>query len=109
MESILNTIKTMIGIQPDYTQFDTVIIGHINAVLMTLGQLGVGSDNPMIITSVSDTWNKIIGDIKNIEAVKTYIALKVQLLFDPHSSSYVLEAKNRQAAELEWRLNVQVD
>lgn len=109
MESILKTIKIMIGIQSDYKQFDAVIIGHINTILMTLSQLGVGPESPALITSELDTWNNVLGDTKNIEAVKTYIALKVQLLFDPPSSSYVLEAKNRQAAELEWRLNVQVD
>lgn len=108
MGSILNTIKTMIGIQPDYKQFDTTIIGHINSVLMTLRQIGVGPENPVSITSDLDTWNNVLGDIANIEAVKTYMALKVQLYFDPPSGA-VLEAKNRQVAELEWRLNVQVD
>lgn len=109
MGSVLNTIKTMIGIQADYTQFDTTIIGHINTVLMTLRQIGIGPEIPVLVTSDLDTWNKVLGDTTNIEAVKTYMALKVQLLFDPPSSSYVLEAKNRQAAELEWRLNIQVD
>ena len=109
MGSVLNTIKQMIGIHPDYKQFDNAITGHINSVLMILRQLGIGPETPKSVTSDLDTWENIIGDVSNIEAVKTYMALKVQLLFDPPSSSFVLEAKNRQAAELEWRLNVQVD
>ena len=107
MESVLKTIKPMIGINADYKQFDTALIAHINTTFMTLSQLGVGPSTPASISNELDTWEKCLGDIKNIEAVKSYMALKVQLLFDPPSSSFVLEAKNRQATELEWRLNVQ--
>lgn len=109
MESILTTIKKMLGIAADYTHFDTDIIVHINTVLVTLNQIGVGPETPATISSVADTWENTLGDISNIESVKTYIYLKVRLLFDPPASSYVLESMNRAANELEWRLNIQTD
>lgn len=105
MGSILNTVKTMIGVNADYKQFDSVLIAHINSVLMILNQLGVGPETPVSITNELDTWEKLFGDIINIEAIKTYVALKVQMYFDPPTGS-VLEAKNRQIAELEWRLHI---
>lgn len=108
MESILATIKKMLGITTDCTHFDTEIMVHINTVLLTLSQIGVGSDTPVAITSDADTWTSIFGDMQNIEAVKTYIYIKVRMLFDPPSST-VLESMNRTATELEWRLNVQTD
>lgn len=109
MESILITIKKMLGIAEDYTHFDVDIIMHINTALMTLSQLGVGPEHPVSITSETDTWRSIFGDISDIEAVKTYIYLKVRVVFDPPTSSFVLDAINRQIAELEWRLNIQRD
>lgn len=109
MESVLTSIKKMLGISADYTVFDNDIIMHINSVLMTLNQLGVGPDEPASITSEMDTWEKVFGDRKDIEAVKTYMYIKVRIVFDPPTSSFVLEAMNRTASELEWRLNVQAE
>lgn len=109
MESVLTSIKKMLGIAADYTVFDNDIIMHINSVLMTLNQLGVGPDEPASITSEMDTWEKVFGDRKDIEAVKTYMYIKVRIVFDPPTSSFVLEAMNRTANELEWRLNVQAE
>ena len=107
--SILITIKKMVGISPEQTPFDTEIIVHINTALMRLCQLGVGPTKPASITSEAETWIDIFGDTSDFEAVKTYIYLKVRTLFDPPSSSSVLEAMNRQISELEWCLNVQTD
>ena len=107
MDSVLTTIKKLLGIEKDYTHFDNDIIMHINSALMTLNQLGVGPESPASITSEMDTWEKTLGDLKNMEAVKTYIYLKVRMVFDPPTSSFVLDAMNKQANELEWRLNVQ--
>lgn len=107
MDSILTTIKKLLGIEEDYTQFDTDIIVHINTVLMTLNQLGVGPETPASISSEMDTWEKTLGEVKNLEAIKTYIYIKVRMIFDPPTSSFVLDAMNKQANELEWRLNVQ--
>lgn len=109
MDSILTTIKKLLGIEADYTQFDSDIIVHINTVLMTLCQLGVGPDSPASITNEMDTWEQIFGEEKNVEAIKTYIYLKVKMIFDPPTSSFVLDAMNKQANELEWRLNVQTE
>lgn len=109
MESILTEIKKMLGIESEYTHFDSDIIVHINTALMTLNQLGVGPSEPAFITNESDTWENTLGGVKNIAAVKTYIYLKVRMLFDPPTSSFVMDAMNRQATELEWRLNVQIE
>ena len=107
MESILNSIKTLLGIEPDYTHFDKPIIEHINAAFMTLNQIGVGPEDPVVIVNELDTWVNKFNDINHIEGIKTYTYLKVQLFFDPPSTSFVLEAKQRQIAELEFRLAMQ--
>lgn len=109
MESILNSIKKLLGIEADYTHFDTDIVIHINTALMSLRQLGVGSSQSMTIKNELDTWSSIFGDTTDIEAIKTYIYLKVRIIFDPPTSSFVLDAMNRQITELEWRLNTQVE
>lgn len=99
----------MLGIEEDYTHFDADIILNINAALMGLTQIGVGPATGFMIIDDKALWTDFLGERKDIEAVKTYIAMKVRLMFDPPSSSFVLESMNRQIAELEWRLNVQVD
>lgn len=109
MDSVLLTIKKLLGIDSDYTHFDKDIIIHINSVLMSLNQIGVGPDEPATISSDMDTWSNILGDTKNLEAIKTYVYIKVRILFDPPSSSFVLEALKRQADEIEWRLNMQTE
>ena len=106
MESILNSIKKMLGIQADYDHFDQDIIMHINSVFMTLTQIGVGPSKGFYIEDDTTTWLKFIPDLDKLQAVKSYIYLKVRLLFDPPTQSSVLEAMNKQIAELEWRLNV---
>ena len=107
MESILISIKKLLGISEDYTQFDADIIMHINSALMILNQIGVGPETPASITDQMNTWQDTLGDITNIEAVKSYIYLRVRLLFDPPAGS-ALEALNRQIDEFEWRLHIQV-
>ena len=109
MDSVLLTIKKLLGIDSDYTHFDKDIIIHINSVLMTLNQIGIGPEEPVTISSEMDTWSNILGDTKNLEAIKTYVYIKVRILFDPPSSSFVLEALKRQADEIEWRLNMQTE
>ena len=105
MESILNTIKKMLGPSEEYDQFDTDIITHINTVFMTLTQLGVGPSKGFYIEDDTTTWLEFVPDLTNFQAIKTYIYLKVKLVFDPPQSSAVIEAMNKQIAELEWRLN----
>lgn len=109
MESILTSIKKLLGIEEKYTQFDEDIIMHINSVFLNLTQLGVGPAEGFLIEDGSATWYDFIGDSNQLQAVKTYMYLKVKLLFDPPLSSSVIESMNRMIAELEWRLNVAVD
>lgn len=107
MESILTSIKKMLGIAEEYTQFDADIIMHINSVFTTLTQLGVGPSEGFYIEDKESEWQEFISDINKLQAVKTYIYLKVRLVFDPSSlGSSTLAAYERQIQELEWRLNV---
>jgi len=109
MDSILTSIKKMSGIDEAYTHFDSDIIFGINTAMMTMNQLGVGPKEGFSITDASSTWADYLGTRADIEGVKSYIYIKTKLLFDPPSSSFVLEAMKEQAKELEWRLNVQVE
>lgn len=106
MESILISIKKLLGITEEYDHFDPDIIMHINSVFMILNQLGVGPVEGFSIEDDTAVWTDFIQDAKKIESVKTYIYLKVKLVFDPPLSSAVIESMNRQIIELEWRLNV---
>lgn len=108
-ESILTSIKKKLGITADYTHFDDVIIMDINTVFMTLHQLGVGPEEGFSITDSSDTWDDYLSEGSNMEAVKTYMYLKVRLLFDPPLSSSVMESMKSSIDEFEWRLNVQAE
>ena len=108
-DSILNTTKKVLGLDPDYTAFDTDITIHINSVFSTLQQLGVGPPDSFAISGVEETWSQFIGGSKNINAVKTYVYLRVRLLFDPPATSFTIASMERQATELEWRLQVQVE
>lgn len=108
-DSILDTIKQLLGIEAEDTAFDTDVIVHINSALMTLNQLGVGPSAAFSIQDKDDIWEDFLEKSTDLEAVKTYIYLKVRTVFDPPSSSAVLEAMNRSISELEWRLNVQVE
>lgn len=105
-ESILTSVKKLLGVPEDYEQFDTDILMHINSVFMILNQLGVGPSEGFSITDKTATWNDFISDNTQFESVKTYMCMKVRLLFDPPLSSAVMECMNRSISEFEWRLNV---
>ena len=109
MDSILTSVKKMLGITAEYTHFDSDIIIHINSVFMILNQLGVGPKEGFSISSDVETWDEFTNDNLTIESVKSYMYLKVGLLFDPPTSSNVLDARNRLVSELEWRLNAIAD
>lgn len=111
MESILTSIKKMLGIDEEYTHFDADIIMHINSVLMILTQLGVGPAEGFVIEDDTSTWVDFIPEANaaQLHAVKSYIYMKVKLIFDPPLSSAVIESMNRQISEFEWRLNTAVD
>lgn len=108
-DSILDSIKKMLGIASEYTHFDEDIIMHINSVLMILKQLGVGPSEGFRIDDNSATWSEFISDDKQLQGVKSYMHQKVKLLFDPPLGSAVIESMNRTINEFEWRLNVEAE
>lgn len=109
MDSILTSIKKLLGIAEEYTHFDSDIIMHINSVFMILNQMGVGPSDGFRIEDKSATWDEYMTEEDNLGAVKSYMHLKVKLLFDPPQGGAVKEATNQLINELEWRLNVQAE
>lgn len=115
MDSILTSIKKLLGLEEDYTHFDNDIIIHINSALFRLRTLGVGqtvegeSLNPVAfkISDKTDVWSDLIGDRDDLESIKDYVYLKVRLIFDPPQTSFVIESYNNQLKELEWLINEQ--
>lgn len=104
-DSILRHVKESIGIEPDCTDFDVPLIADINAVFVIMNQMGVGPEDPFLITGDSETWSDFTQD-PNLQMCKTYMSLKVQSMFDPPSSSTANTAAGDLIKELEWRLNV---
>ena len=104
-ESILTSIKKVLGIAEDYLHFDDDIILQINSAFSTLTQLGVGPEEGFYITDSSTTWGEFIDDPR-LNFAKTYVQIKVKLMFDPPTSSALIESYNRQLDELTWRLSV---
>lgn len=103
-ESILDTIKKLLGAAPEYTPFDADLIVHINTYIRVLNQLGVGSES-FEITSNAETWSDFLGDDTALFAqVKSYLYGKVRLIFDPPTSSIVLQALKEATDENEWRI-----
>lgn len=108
-ESILTTIKKLVGLPEDYTPFDTDIIIYINSVFSILQQLGYGPEEGFSISDATTTWDEYT-DASHLELVKGYMALRVGLMFDSSSkSSAVLDVIQKQIADFEWRINVAVD
>lgn len=109
MNSILTSIKKLLGIDEEYTHFDTDIIIHINSALMTLTQIGVGPAGGYAIDGADDEWSDFLGDSTKLEMVKSYVYMKVRLIFDPPTNSSVTASYEKQIAEFEWRLNAATD
>lgn len=107
-ESILNTIKKLLGLSEEYDAFDTDVILQINSVFNTLHDLGVGPTSGFQIEGAEEEWEEFITDIQ-LNRVKTYIYLKVRLVFDPPGTSFLLTAIENQIKELEWRMNVRAE
>lgn len=108
-KSILNSIKKLLGIDSEYDAFDEDIRIHINSAFSTLQQLGVGPRKGFVIAGPEEEWDSYISDSIKLESVKSYIYLRVRLLFDPPSHSFLIDSLSKQAKELEWRLSVQVE
>lgn len=108
MDSILLSIKKLLGIDEYCDHFDFDVIMHINSALVILNQLGVGKSGFMV-TSNDETWADFLNGSTKLEFVKTYVFMKVKIIFDPPQSSAAMDAMNRMISELEWRINVAVD
>ena len=106
MESILTSIKKLLGIEEEYEYFDADLVMHINSVFMILNQLGVGPSEGFSIQDAESTWADFMPVGSKTEAVKSYMHLKVKLMFDPPSSAAVIESMSNVIRELEWRLTV---
>lgn len=112
MESVLTSMKKMLGgiIGESTDVFDVDLVIHINSIFMILNQLGVGPEKPYKIKDASNTWDEFLSGSDDLESVKTYMYLKLKLIFDPPTNgSFILESMNNQIKELEWRLNVQAE
>lgn len=105
MESILTSIKKLLGIAEEYEHFDADIIMHINSVFTILTQLGVGPSNGFSIKDKTVTWDEFV-EGEEYESIKTYMYAKVKLAFDPPLSSTLIDVLNRMISEYEWRLNL---
>lgn len=108
-ESILTSIKKLLGVSEDCTDFDADIIIHINTAFMSLNQLGVGPDEGFRVDNKNDTWDTYVTDNDDLEAIKTYIYLRVKLLFDPPLNASIIESFKESIRELEWRINHQAE
>ena len=105
--SILLSIRRLVGSGENNDDFDGDLIIHINTVLSILNQLGVGPDNGFSIEDATATWTDFLGDDSAyINMVRSYMAAKVRILFDPPVSSAVLSSLERTCTEFEWRSNV---
>lgn len=107
-ESILDSIKQMLGVDPTDTSFDSDIMIHINSVFGILFQLGVGEEG-FAISDNSTTWNDYLNGKIQLNPIKTYVFLKTKMYFDPPTVGTVANAYESQIAELEFRINVMVD
>lgn len=106
--SILNTIKKLIGVDPEYDVFDQDILVHINSALSTLTQIGAGPANGLFVEDETAKWSDFFTEA-GLNPIKSYVYLRVRMMFDPPSSSFVLTSYKEQIKELEWRINVEAD
>lgn len=108
-ESILISIKKMLGLDANYDAYNTDIIVFINSAMMTLQQLGVGPEEGFVVTGLHEMWSDFLPSDTMLEGVKSYIYLCVKMVFDPPTSSYVMESMKAQKEELEWRIREQAE
>lgn len=106
-DSILNSVKKMVGISEDYDAFDEELKIHINNVIMTLSQLGVPVNEEAFITDSSASYADVFGNNLALGAIKEYIPLKVRMVFDSPTATNVSNALKDAIAETEWRIFMQ--
>ena len=103
--SILISTKKILGISEDYEAFDLDIITHINSTFALVNQLGVGPSTAFTVEDVNDKWSDLSLPADQLNMLKTYLYLKVRMVFDPPPTSFAIEAMNNQIAEHEHRLS----
>ena len=105
--TILDDIKKQIGIVPEYKEFDDQLLMCINSTFATLHQLGVGPEEGFLVEE-GTKWEDYIST-ERLNFIKSYVSMKVKMMFDPPSSSFALDALNKQIAEYEWRITSEVE
>lgn len=108
-ESILISVKKLLGISSEDTSFDLDVLVHINTILTNLIQMGIGPSGGFYVSGNSETWGEFIQNDLLLQQVKSYVYLKVKLLFDPPTNSSMMDSFKQLANELEWRLFVEKD
>lgn len=108
-DRILESVKKVLGVAPDYLAFDQDIMMHINSAFSVLHQLGVGPDEPFMIEDETATWTEFLGTERGVNSVKSYVYLRVRLLFDPPATSFALGAMEKQIEELGWRISTYME
>lgn len=103
--SILKSVKQNLGLELTYNVFDGEIIMHINSAFSTLSQLGLGPEDGFFIEDDTSEWEEFVDTTRELNAIKNYVYLRVRIVFDPPTVSYVLKSFEEQLRELEWRLN----
>lgn len=104
--SILKSTKKILGIDGDYTAFDLDIITHINASFSVLDQIGIGPVGGFYIEDSGPRWQDLNLPQAQLNMVRTYVFLKVRMLFDPPTTSFLIDAMEKQISEYEYRLSV---
>ena len=108
-DSIFSSVKKVVGLLGDDGSFDEDILLHINSVVSTLRQLGLSIPADFYVEDDVQTWSDLLGEFRDLDLVKSYMAMKVRLMFDPPSSSFGLASMTEMVKELEWRINILTD
>lgn len=104
-DSILTSTKKILGVTEEYTAFDLDIITHINSTFSTINQLGIGPSDGFAIENKEEKWSDFGLPIKQTRMLRTYTYMKVRMLFDPPTTSFLIDAINKQISEHEVRLS----
>jgi hypothetical protein len=105
-DSILISVKKILGMSEDYSPFDMDVLMHVNTAFSTLNQIGIGPENGFFIEDATATWGDFLGTDPRLNTAKSFICLRVRLIFDPPTTSYAIDSMNKQLEEFIWRLSV---
>ena len=108
-DSVFSSVKKVVGLLGDDGSFDEDILLHINSVVSTLRQLGLSIPSDFYVRDDVQTWRDLLGEFRDLDLVKSYMTMKVRLMFDPPSSSFGLKSMEEMVKEYEWRINVLTD